>query len=550
MSDDSSRRTTRQPVSLNEDTIKASPPPVAILPARSSRSPVTSPARITTSRPGKPSQPSDPTPGHPSDPKNKHQNRNAPTAGSSTLRMNLATLIYGLSIGWLSPNLVLMASDDTPLTTGKITSEQQGTIGSIGTIGCMLAPLVCGWVAEIAGRKSALMMIGVTQLISWAVMPFATNLNVIYASRIFGGFAGGGTLSIVPLFVSEISEDRIRGTLGTMLAILCNSGILLGFIISHYINCWAVTYLALLMCVVYSLGCCFLPESPQYLFVKKKKEKAIKALRFYRGEEAESETSQFTAEVARFKDIHTAGNPKKKESNQIHIKDFLTRSRWKPILICVVVILFQAGSGSIPLMTYTATIFQESHSNLSPAMSSIVVAALQLIGSYVSTVTVEKAGRRVLLLISTLGCAVCTTTMGTYTFLQEMQVDVGCFRWVPVASMSALVFINAIGIGIVPFIIMTEILDPKIRGPIVTFCLLEFSGVAFLVVRYFPVAVEQLGMYACMWFFSCCCVASATFVLTCMPETKGKSFEQISESLNGSGGKKSASHKDVAPTPV
>uniref|UniRef100_A0A182XZR5 Major facilitator superfamily (MFS) profile domain-containing protein n=1 Tax=Anopheles stephensi TaxID=30069 RepID=A0A182XZR5_ANOST len=464
-----------------------------------------------------------------------------------SIAANLATLIYGLSIGWLSPNLVLMSSDETPLVTGKISSEEQGTIGSIGTIGCMLAPLVCGWVAEIAGRKSALMLIGVTQLISWAVMPFATKLSVIYASRIFGGFAGGGTLSIVPLFVSEISEDRIRGTLGTMLAISCNFGILLGFIISHYVNCWAVTYLALLMCVVYSLGCCFLPESPQYLFVKKKKEKAIKALRFYRGEEAESETSQFTAEVARFKDIHNVGPLKKKDSNQIHIKDFLTRSRWKPILICVIVIMFPAGSGSIPLITYTATIFQESQSNLSPAMSSIVVATLQLIGSYVSTMTVEKAGRRVLLVVSTLGCAVCTITMGTYTFLQEMDVEVDYFRWVPVASMSALVFINAIGIGIVPFIIMTEILDPKIRGSVVTFCLLEFSGVAYLVVKYFPIAVEQLGMYTCMWFFSCCCVASAAFVLTCMPETKGKNFEQISESLNG--GKK-AGHKDVAPTPV
>ncbi|XP_035783800.1 facilitated trehalose transporter Tret1-like [Anopheles albimanus] len=465
----------------------------------------------------------------------------------ATYCANLATLIYGLSIGWLSPNIILMSSDDTPLVTGKITAEEQGTIGSIGTIGCMLAPLVCGWVAEIAGRKAALMLIGITQLISWAVMPFATRLSIIYASRIFGGFAGGGTLSIVPLFVSEISEDRIRGTLGTMLAISCNIGILLGFIISHYVNCWSVTYLALLLCAIYSLGCCCLPESPQYLFVKKKKEKAIRALRFYRGEDAESETSQFTAEVARFKDIHNEGTPKKKDSNQIHIKDFLTRSRWKPILICVVVILFPAGSGSIPLITYTANIFAEAHSNLSPAMSSIVVATLQLIGSYVSTMMVEKAGRRVLLVISTLGCAVCSITMGTYSFLQDMDIDVACFRWVPVASMSALVFINAIGIGIVPFIIMTEILDPKIRGSIVTFCLLEFSGVTCLVVKYFPMAVEHLGMYSCMWFFSCCCVASATFVLTCMPETKGKNFEQISESLNK--GKKS-SHKEVAPTLV
>lgn len=78
---------------------------------------------------------------------------------------NLATLIYGLSIGWLSPNLELLLSPATPLSSGTITPSEAGWIGSIGTVGCVLAVLICGWVAEIAGRKAALMLIGVTQLV-------------------------------------------------------------------------------------------------------------------------------------------------------------------------------------------------------------------------------------------------------------------------------------------------------------------------------------------------------------------------------------------------
>lgn len=137
----------------------------------------------------------------------------------ATICANLSTLIYGLSIGWLSPNLELLLSADTPLSSGVITRSEAGWIGSIGTVGCVLAVLICGWVAEIVGRKAALMLIGVTQLASWVVVLFASDLTMIYTFRILGGFAGGGTFSVIPLFVSEISEDRIRGTLGAILSI-------------------------------------------------------------------------------------------------------------------------------------------------------------------------------------------------------------------------------------------------------------------------------------------------------------------------------------------
>lgn len=450
----------------------------------------------------------------------------------ATICANLATLIYGLSVGWLSPNLALLqSSDDTPLRTGAISLSEAGWIGSIGTVGCILAVLICGWVAEIAGRKAALMLIGVTQLASWVVVMFASDLTMIYTFRILGGFAGGGTFSIIPLFVSEISEDRIRGTLGAILSITCNIGILLGFILCYYLNYFTVTYIALAFCISYSVGCMFLPESPQYLFTKEKKDRAIRSLRFYRGE-AENESSKFISEVARFKEMHGNATDDSARRVQLHIKDLLNKATMKGILICVIVMMFHPMSGSVPLITFTDKIFRESGSDLPPQTCAMIVAAIQLVGSYVSSVTVDKAGRKVLLITSAIGCAICSATMGTYNFLTVVDVDVSYFKWIPVTTLSGLVFITAIGIGIVPFIIMPEILEPRVRGFVVTWCLLEFHSVAFLVVKLFPTAVDRFGLYSAMWFFSCCCIAAALFVIFYVPETKGKSFEEITESLD------------------
>lgn len=114
------------------------------------------------------------------------------------------------------------------------------------------------------------------------------------------------------------------------------------------------------------------------------------------------------------------------------------------------------------MINYTGTIFQESGSNIDPNTSSIIVAAIQVVGVYLSTMLVDRVGRKTLLIISASGAAVALALLGTFSFLHEQEVNLMYFNWVPLVSFSFYVFISCIGVLPLPFVILAEILPPKV----------------------------------------------------------------------------------------
>lgn len=141
----------------------------------------------------------------------------------------------------------------------------------------------------------------------------------------------------------------------------------------------------------------------------------------------------------------------------------------KGLIIGIVIICVSQLSGIFPLIIYTATIFKEAGSNLSPNMSAIIVAGIQLVGSYVSTITVDRVGRKVLFVTSCLGIFLGLSALGTHGLLKAKHYDLTEYFWVPVVSLSFVIFIAAIGILPLPFVIISEILPQKVCLRIITF---------------------------------------------------------------------------------
>ena len=120
-------------------------------------------------------------------------------------------------------------------------------------------------------------------------------------------------------------------------------------------------------------------------------------------------------------------------------------------------------SGTFAMINYTGVIFSESGSNIDPAISSIIVAAIQVVGVYIATTLVDKLGRRTLLITSSSGAALALSVLGTFSYLSKHDVDLKAFNWIPLAAFSFYVLICSIGVLPLPFIILAEILPAKVK---------------------------------------------------------------------------------------
>lgn len=120
--------------------------------------------------------------------------------------VNLLTLIYGISVGWAAPNIVLFRSPESPI--GQLTTAQISLIASLLCAGGVLGTCFFGWIADIWGRKIVLFLVALPQMLGLLLLAIGDNCNYVYASRVLLGFGGGGVSILIPVFVAEISSER------------------------------------------------------------------------------------------------------------------------------------------------------------------------------------------------------------------------------------------------------------------------------------------------------------------------------------------------------
>lgn len=153
----------------------------------------------------------------------------------------------------------------------------------------------------------------------------------------------------------------------------------------------------------------------------------------------------------------------------------VNRPTIKVMLIGPTLMAVSQFSGSFVLTNYAVTIFQKSGSNYSPHISSIVFGCLQIAGTYVTTLFIDRVGRKVLLIISGSGCAIGLIVMGIFSYLFECGFDVSRLNWIPVVSLSFVIFIASIGLIPIPYVIIAEVLPQKVSDSISCLMLSDYN---------------------------------------------------------------------------
>lgn len=421
-------------------------------------------------------------------------------------------------MSWPSPSIPHLMKADNPLGR-TINSDEASWLASFLLIGCLIGNLFCAAVAIQFGRKLTMIALGAFLFLSYLTLAFAKVIVLFYLARIVAGFAVGGLFSIVPIFIGEISEVRNRGILITSYGLFMTTGMLFTYCVGPYTSIMVFNLICAVFPVVFiCLFFTMVPETPTYLFKINNEAEARRSLKKLRGSldaTVEKEIEEIKSEIDR--------------NSQGSIRDLIyNRGLMKALGVTLTLVAVQQASGIVVVTSYTQTIFEEAGSTLPAEVSSIITGVFQVIGSFVPPLVVDRWGRRILLITSSLGMMISYFLLGLYFYLeQNTNVDVSPVSWLAVVTMSSWIIFYKVGLSTVPFTLIGEVFPSNVRAYASSFAGLPNWIISFAFTKYFPFMVDGIGMGGSFWIFSAVGLLGAIFSALCVPETQRKTFEEI-----------------------
>lgn len=438
----------------------------------------------------------------------------------STLVVALGPLSLGFALGFTSPTQVAIIRDL------NFTIAQFSTFGSILNVGCMFGAIISGRLADYFGRKRALLLAVIPLLAGWSLIVLGKSATPLIIARILIGFGGGIISFTVPMYIGEISPKHLRGTLGTMNQLAITIGITLSYIFGMYFNWRFLALLGGVPEIVLIVGLLFAPESPRWLAKAGKKEELSSCLQKLRGKDY-----NIANEIADIQAAMEASNA----MPSVKLSDLKQRKLFRPLVAGIGLMVLQQFSGINAVMLYSNSIFSTAGVS-NPAVASVALGTLQVFMTLAAAGLMDKAGRRILLMISAGGMALSCFLVGFSFYLRTLQPEkmseaLNTFIS-ELALVSLLVYIAtfSLGIGAIPWIIMSEIFPAHVKG--------VAGSVATLVNWFCSYAVTMIFNYMLLWsstgsfwIFATECVGTVVFVAMYVPETRGRTLEQIEASF-------------------
>ncbi|XP_035452107.1 facilitated trehalose transporter Tret1 [Spodoptera frugiperda] len=438
-------------------------------------------------------------------------------------------LAYGTAMGWISPNKALLMGDYSP-SNSPLSEEDVSWMASIMFIFAPIAVFVYGVAADKFGRKNALLCASIPISIGWAVKLMCAHPIALIGARALIGFGSGGGFVVCPLYVKEISEDSIRGMTGTFVIFSQTAGNLLVFILGDMLPFNTVLWILLAIPLIHFCILLRLPETPSYLVKCGRNEETAKVLAWLRSLPVDDKS--ISEEVDRL--IIEQTTSELKFSPRLLFSD---KTAVKAFWVALIVNLTREFCGCIAVLVYASHIFAEAGKDpstsiaLSPNKQSILLAVVQIIGSFLACQLVDRAGRKPLLAVTSAVAGFSMCLLGVWFYLQSIEVALP--GWVPIVALCVCIFSDASGLQPLPFVIMTEMFNFQLRGTVATLIMAISLGTDFALLKLFAPLNVWIGYHSTFWMFSFICLSNVFYLIFCVPETKMRSLEDIYADLEG-----------------
>ncbi|ESN97478.1 hypothetical protein HELRODRAFT_114157 [Helobdella robusta] len=454
----------------------------------------------------------------------------------SSMPCYLGALSFGFVIGYTSPSLPKMQEIDEPLYNSPNSSAW---FGSLATIGGMLGCPLAGILVDKLGRKKSIMASSLPFLIGWLGIAWGTSLDVLYLARLLTGLGGGMVCVVSPLYISETSSKEIRGKLGTGVQLFVTIGIVLVYGLGVYYSWRSLALWCSALPVITLLFSFYIPETPRYLLDQGNKSEAYLVLLSIRetSSAAELEMDEMVGLVE-----EDGGKQSTRQQQQLSsfYSDLMTPDLYKPLLVSILIMAFQQLTGINVVMFYTVSIFMAAgFEKQNGGLATLAIGLVQVVFTFASAMLMDRAGRRILLMAASLGmCVSCFVMAACYrgNVGDVSSVAASVSQSTSTSNIGLAVLISlivyvaafALGWGPIPMLLTSEIFPAKTRGTAMGLATLMNWFMAFLVTLYFEDVKQMFGMDGVFGFFGACSLLATMYVFLYVPETKGKSLEDIS----------------------
>ncbi len=446
---------------------------------------------------------------------------------SITFVATLGGLLFGFDMAVISGVLPFVQQQFS------LTAAEEGWFVSSAIVGCVIGVMFSGELSDRWGRKKLLIIAAILFLLSALGTALASSFTFLIIARMIGGMGVGVASNVAPLYISEIAPASVRGrlvtfyqlavTLGILVAYLTNAAVLaysqayqgqsLGSLLDYILlqEVWRSMFaIGVIPSLLFLAGLFFVPDSPRWLIQKGREKEGRYILTKINGEaiarqDAENIRRTLSHDTGSYKELFAPG---------------MRKALWIGLLLP----LFSQFSGINAVIYYGPRILNDAGISINNALlSQILLGAANLLFTLIAVWKVDQMGRRPLYLVGAMGATIslfltglCFYTGATNSLFLLLSVIafLACF---------------AFSIGPLKFVIAAEIFPNKIRGRALALSIMTMWIADTVVGQLTPVLLESVGTAVTFWLFAACCLLSFWVVYKMVPETKGKTLEEIED---------------------
>ncbi|XP_066905313.1 facilitated trehalose transporter Tret1 [Halyomorpha halys] len=429
----------------------------------------------------------------------------------------LSIFITGTSFAWSTPLLPQLKREDSEF---HMTADEGSWLISLIEIGCLLPCVPAGFLADRFGRKTCLLYGTPLYIGTWLLVLWWRTVPALYVMRFVQGITMAINYAILPIYLTEIATASRRGAIANFFSIMWYLGFLYEYVLGAFFEYDGLTWFSLEPPVVFMIAFSFCPESPYFLLMRNRRYEASKTFAWLESKSLEEIEPELIA-------IEKSILQEKEEKGSW--KDVTATSAGRKalgIIIMMSIIFVMCGLSTI--MSYIAEIFgtlsgNQEAGNLLTILAGVVVLLATMASGFLS----DRLGRRPIIIYFGQLSVISLAVTGTFYYLEEKTLfDLRSYVWVPYVSIVTLLIAAPIAVGVMQAL-TGELFSNSSRGfasGIYTLSCTIFNGMSL---KLYQTIGDNVGYYADYLGFSLCTLLGVMYTFVYLPETKGKTFQEI-----------------------